>query len=186
MLATRARITTAALLLISAAAFAAGAALERAGTSSDSHATSTPAAVHSETAAGPSTASSEPTSSTTEGPAGESTPGPGEASTAHSSETLFGLNPEAPTLVALGVLVSVALAALVLLHRSRLVGAVVTVSMLAFTALDVREILHQVNESHRGLAAVAATVAVLHLGAALAAAATLRQHLGADSPTLSG
>jgi hypothetical protein len=35
--------------------------------------------------------------------------------------------------------------------------------MPAFTALDIREVAHQLNESHSGLAALAATVALLHL-----------------------
>jgi hypothetical protein len=46
--------------------------------------------------------------------------------------------------------------------------------MLAFTALDIREVTHQLNESHAGLAALAAVVATLHLLAGAAAVLTIR------------
>jgi hypothetical protein len=42
-------------------------------------------------------------------------------------------------------------------------------AMLAFTALDIREVTHQLSESRPGLAALAATVALLHLAAGAAA-----------------
>jgi hypothetical protein len=104
--------------------------------------------------------------------AGES---PATDSTEVSSETLLGVNPEAPALVALGVLLSAAFAALILTIRSRAVPALIAVTMLAFTALDIREVVHQVNESRTGLAALAALVALLHLGAAIAALGVARE-----------
>jgi hypothetical protein len=47
-------------------------------------------------------------------------------------------------------------------------------TMLAFAALDIREVTHQLNESHTGLAALAATVAMLHLLAAAFAVLSTR------------
>jgi hypothetical protein len=47
--------------------------------------------------------------------------------------------------------------------------ALVGVAMLAFAALDVREVVHQLDEHARGLALLAGTVAALHLAAAAAA-----------------
>jgi len=97
----------------------------------------------------------------------------GESSTTHaaehSSETLLGVNPEATGLVVIAVAVSLVLAALILTVRSPLLAAGVAPVMLAFTALDIREVAHQVNESHSGLAPLAATVALLHLAAGAAA-----------------
>jgi hypothetical protein len=46
--------------------------------------------------------------------------------------------------------------------------------MLTFAALDIREIVHQADESRAGLAVLAATIAALHLIAAGAAALMLR------------
>jgi uncharacterized membrane protein YidH (DUF202 family) len=66
---------------------------------------------------------------------------------------------------------SLLLAALILAAGSPLLAAGVALAMLAFTALDIRELTHQLHESRAGLAALAATVALLHL---LAAAAALR------------
>jgi hypothetical protein len=40
--------------------------------------------------------------------------------------------------------------------------------MLVFAALDVRELVHQIDESKGGLAVLAGVVAVCHLAAALA------------------
>ncbi len=68
-------------------------------------------------------------------------------------------------------MLSLLLAALILTVGSPLLAAGVALAMLAFTALDIRELAHQLHESRAGLAALAATVALLHL---LAAAAALR------------
>ena len=205
MLTTRARITTAALLIISAAAFATGAAIERGSTSKETHAepTNSGAARGASPDASPSARSTvvnpsagapskpprtpSPTPSATgDGDGGESTsatPGASTGETGHtevgenpathsaevSSETLLGVNPEAPALVTLAVFVSLAFAGLILTVRSRPVAVVIAVTMLVFTALDIREVVHQVNESRTGLALLAALVAFLHLAATIAA-----------------
>jgi NO-binding membrane sensor protein with MHYT domain len=66
------------------------------------------------------------------------------------------------------------MAALILTVGSPLVAAGVALAMLAFTVLDIREVTHQLNESHAGLAALAAAIATLHLLAAAAALLTIR------------
>jgi hypothetical protein len=110
----------------------------------------------------------------------------GETGAAHAaesqSEKLFGINPEATGLVVIAVTVSLLLAALILTVGSPLVPAGLAVAMLAFTALDVREVTHQLTESRSGLAALAATVALLHLLTAVSAMLTARAGGGrADS-----
>jgi hypothetical protein len=46
------------------------------------------------------------------------------------------------------------------------VAVVIAVAMLVFAVLDLREVFHQADEANAGLAALAAAVAALHLGAA--------------------
>jgi hypothetical protein len=55
---------------------------------------------------------------------------------------------------------------------------------LAWAALDVREVMHQLDESHPGIAIVAGVVAVLHLAAAALAGrlAARARHAGTDVP----
>lgn len=76
------------------------------------------------------------------------------------------------------MVVSLLLAALVLTVRSSLPAAVVALVMLAFTALDIRELTHQLHESRPGLAAFAATVAIVRLAAGTAALLTTRSSRG--------
>lgn len=162
MLLTLARLITAALLIASAAAFATGVTIEHHTASSESQ----PAQQHAEAGTpGESPASGEGAAS------GES---PATHAAEHGSENLLGINPEATGLVVIAVAVSLLLAALILTVGSPLLAAGVALTMLAFTALDVREVTHQLNESHSGLAALAATIAVLHLAAGAAALLTTR------------
>jgi hypothetical protein len=86
--------------------------------------------------------------------------------------------------VVTAVVVSLGLAALILTVDSPLVAAGVALAMLAFTALDIREVAHQIHEARPALAALAATVAVLHLlagAAALVAARGTRRRPGGIS-----
>jgi hypothetical protein len=86
--------------------------------------------------------------------------------------------------VVIAVVVSLGLAALILTVGSPLVAARVALAMLAFTALDIREVAHQMHEARPGLTAHAATVAVLRLlagAAALIAARGIRHHPGGIS-----
>lgn len=166
MLLTLARVITAVLLVASAAAFAVGATIERHTASTES-----PPAQHRAE-----------TGTHGENPSRENPAGSGESSATHAaeqgSEDLLGINPEATGLVVIAVVVSLLLAGLVLTVRSPLLAAGVALAMLAFTALDIRELTHQLHESRPGLAALAATVAVLHLLAAAAAFLTTRGTCG--------
>jgi len=80
-------------------------------------------------------------------------PSGGEA--AEDNELLLGVDLESPFLVALAVVLSIGMALAVLLTDKRGVMIAVTVAMLGFTLLGLREILHQTRESHAGLAALA-------------------------------
>jgi hypothetical protein len=53
---------------------------------------------------------------------------------------------------------------------------ILALAMLAFAALDIREVAHQLEEDHAGVAILAAGVAILHLAAAGLAAAHMRWH----------
>jgi hypothetical protein len=161
MLLTLARLT-AALLIASAAAFATGAAIEHHTAASETR----PALHHAEAEApGENPADAEPAAS------GES---PATHAAGQDSEDLLGINPEATGPVVLAVAVSLLAAALILTVGSPLLAPGVTLAMLAFTALDIREVTHQLSESRPGLAAFAATVALLHLLAGAAALLTIR------------
>jgi hypothetical protein len=88
-----------------------------------------------------------------------------------ASETLLGVNPESSGLLAVAVAVSLLLAAGAWwLSASPLVLGVVALAMAAFGALDIREVIHQADESRTGLMLLAALVAILHFAAALLAA----------------
>ena len=77
----------------------------------------------------------------------------------------------ATPLVALAVLAGLALSAAAisdLRHRRAFLVTVAAIA-LGWAALDVRELLHQIDESREGIAALAAVVAVVHLLAAAVA-----------------
>jgi hypothetical protein len=161
---SRLRLLVIAAILASTVAFVIGAAVERVGTRSAEQPTAHRKAPGGERGH----------ESGTEGEA-ERHAAPGEPSHPESGEELLGINPESTGLTVVAVLISLALAvAVAFLRRSVLVLVVVLVVMLAFAALDVRELLHQLDASRGGLAAVAAVVAALHLGAAAGAAALAR------------
>jgi len=95
-------------------------------------------------------------------------------SSGESSEELFGINPESAGLTAIVAAVSLLLAILLIARpRKGLLMAVVVVG-LVFAALDVREGIHQANESNTTLLAIALVTGLLHLAVAVAAAAGLR------------
>jgi O-antigen ligase len=88
----------------------------------------------------------------------------------------LGVDIEAAPFVALAVLASLGLAAAAWLRpRWLLLLLVVAATMLAFAALDVREIFHQQDESRTGLAVLAAAIAALHLAAATVAGLMSRE-----------
>jgi hypothetical protein len=116
--------------------------------------------------------------------------GPGEApsavsnpSTTASSERILGIDPESPGLVIVAVIASLLLAVAVLRRPgdARLLLAV-GLLMVAFAALDVREVVHQGNESRTGLAVLAGVVTALHLAAAAGCVTFRPDHAPATTP----
>jgi uncharacterized oligopeptide transporter (OPT) family protein len=149
---TSLRVLLAGLLVVSAVLFAVGSTLER-----HQHRTETTAATHQE------------------GSSGESG-GEGTANTETHAEkgvTLLGINTESLGLEIVAIVASLALAAAALLLRQRLVLVAIIAFALVFAAGDVRELVHQINESHAGIAAIAAILIVLHLSVAATAAVLL-------------
>jgi hypothetical protein len=109
-----------------------------------------------------------PTTNTT--PTKTAKPATEERAHSESSETLLGVNPESTGLLVVAVAVSLLLAAAVWwVGASPLVLGVVALAMAAFAALDIREVVHQADESRTGLMLLAALVALLHLAAAVLA-----------------
>jgi Flp pilus assembly protein TadB len=158
---SRLRWTLVALLVASTALFAVGVSLER--SDEDTH--------------------DEPATELTRASAGEHAEGAGEEgerrraepaghSESGESDTVLGVDVESTQLVVLAVLAGLALAALVASRFGRLRGALLAVAAiaLAWAVLDVREVVHQVDESNTGIAIVAALVTVLHVAAAATAA----------------
>jgi hypothetical protein len=90
------------------------------------------------------------------------------------TELLFGIDLESTGPVAAVISTSVLSAIVILTLDMRWLAGVIAVAMLAFAALDIREIVLQAGRERPGLAAAAAAVAVLHLLGALAVARIAR------------
>jgi len=95
---------------------------------------------------------------------------PAEHAEPHADETedVRGVNAEATPLVVLAVIAGLGLAVLASTRiggspRALLAIALIT---LAWAALDVREVVHQLDESRPGVALIAAAVAAAHLASA--------------------
>ena len=150
------------LLVVSAVLFAFGSAVER----SRSHEVAP--------AASPSVSEGQTTET-----GGETTGETGgETASAHTaeagSETLFGVNPESTGLVVVAVVLALLLAAAVWLRASRPVLLVTVVFGVVFAAFDIREALHQSNESRAGLVALAVGLAAIHLAISATGGSLLR------------
>lgn len=158
------RVLLTALLVISTAAFVIGVSVERA--SGDKHTEPAAAAASGEAAEGGQEHGAE------EGGGEEAhTETAPPAREEENSERLLGVDLEAWPFVALAAAFSLALALAVWLRLGRgLLLAVVAVAMVAFATLDVREVIHQLDESKGALALLAGVVAALHLAAAAVAA----------------
>jgi hypothetical protein len=172
------RVVLLALVLAATAAFVVGVAVERASGEAGHHDTASPAAPGKGAAAGEAHAESG-----------------GESQAAHAAGGAaaelrpLGINVEAWPFVIAAVLASLALAAAGWLHpQTPALLAAVAMAMLAFAALDIREVAHQLDIDKDGVAVLAGAVAALHLAAALVAAAMAsrgwRRHDGA--PGLAG
>ena len=163
------RWTLVALLLASTALFAVGVIAERSTANEHSEPASThigesgeptgePAGAHEE---GEGSSADEPRHA--EGAAGETH--------TETNEAVLGVNVESTPLIVLAVIFGLALAALTASRLGRLPAVLLAVAViaLAWAALDVREVVHQLDESRTGIAIVAIVVTVLHLAAALLA-----------------
>lgn len=153
------------LLVVSAIVFAVGVAIER--SQGHTEATSTGA-------------SSTAPEGSAEGEAAEHGGTTATATTTEAgntdSETLFGVNTESIPLVIFAVLVSLALAVAVVLSPKPGVLAIIFVTALAAVAFDVREAIHQADESRQTVMAFAIAAAALHAAAAaFAGVAIVRQ-----------
>jgi hypothetical protein len=163
---SRLRWTLVTLLLSSTALFAVGVIGER--SSRETH--TERAAAHAAETGGER---GEPAGAHSEGGASEATAS-GEAShvesgTEHAEgERLFGVDVESTPLVVLAVLAGLSLAALAASRIGLARGFLLTVVViaLAWAALDIREVVHQLDESRIAVAVVAIAVAALHLAVA--------------------
>jgi hypothetical protein len=166
------------LLVVSTVAFVVGVSIER--SSADTHAESAPAAESGE--AGEGSAEHAEEAGADEGHAEAAQPKADE----DGSESFFGLDYEATPFVALAAAFSLALAAAVWLRpRWALLFGAVAVGMVLFAALDVREVVHQLDESKGGLAVLAGVVAVCQLAAG-ALAVLMRRSVSALGPPARG
>jgi hypothetical protein len=160
------RWTLVGLLVASTALFAVGVIAERSRT--DTH--TEPAAAHAAETGGESGESAGAhseggeSSATTSGEAGHV-----ESTTGHAEgERLLGVDVESTPLVVLAVLAGLALAALAASRIGLARGFLLAVVLigLAWAALDIREVVHQLDESRTAVAVVAMAVAALHLAVA--------------------
>jgi hypothetical protein len=110
----------------------------------------------------------------------ESEEGHGETAsgeTGSEDERVLGVDLESTPMIVLAVIAGLGLAALTATRLGRLRGFLLAVTVIAllWAALDVREVIHQLDESRTGIAVVAMTVAVLHVAAAVVSGRLARQ-----------
>ena len=91
----------------------------------------------------------------------------------HREAKLLGINPEALSLLVIAVVASVLLAAAVWFRPLAPALIAIIGFGLVFAALDVREVLHQLDESRTSLIVIASALIGLHLLVAMLAAAAL-------------
>jgi hypothetical protein len=159
------------LLVASTALFVVGVIAERSSTDAHTEAASAHDGESGEAARGAAGAHEEGEASSA-GEAGHAEAAAGETHT-DTNEAVLGVDIESTPLIVLAVVLGLALAALVATRFGRLpaVLAAVAAVALAWAALDVREVVHQLDESRTGIAVVAIVVAVLHFAVALLAGA---------------
>jgi hypothetical protein len=99
---------------------------------------------------------------------GEAQSEPATAETESEGERVLGVDLESTPLIVLAVLAGLGLAALAATRfgRERRVLLAIAAVALVWAILDVREVVHQLDESRTGVALIAMVVAVLHLAAA--------------------
>ena len=164
------------LLVVGATLFAVGVAVERGGGDQHSESPATATTVHNEASEAGGQDGSEA--------GNESTPhieGSSSEASAHSesSEKILGINTESSGVVAVAVVLSIALAVLVIARPRRPLFLAVVAFAGAFAAFDAVEAVHQIDNSRTGVAAIAILLALAHAAAALLA----MQHAAPDSST---
>ena len=101
-----------------------------------------------------------------------------ESAVGHPESTgegkVLGIDRESTALVGLALLASLALAAALWKHPTRAVWLIVGLVAVAFAIFDVAEVVHQLDESAPGLAAIAVAVALAHASTAGISAVALR------------
>ena len=167
----RLRVVLIALLVVATAAFVVGVSVER--SQGEAHAEG---ATTAEGEAGqPAEAGHEDGAES--GEAARAEESADAAADEDKAETFLGIDYEAVPFIVLAAAFSLALAlalAVWLLSPSVPVLGLVVVAMVAFAALDGREVVHQLDEDNGGLALLAGVVAALHLGVAAVALALAR------------
>jgi hypothetical protein len=85
-----------------------------------------------------------------------------------TGERTVGVDLESTPIVALALVAGLGLAALTATRAGRLRAFLIAVALIAaaWAALDVREVVHQLEEARTDIALIAAAVAALHLAAA--------------------
>lgn len=162
-------VLAAALLVAATILFVVGTTIERSQASSGAHQETNTVERSAGEAAEHSEAEATEGEANAIGEASKENPRAGE-----SGEELFGINPESAGLTTVVALISLLLAALLVVRPSKGLLAAVAVVGLVFAALDAREVIHQANESNAGLLVMALLTGLLHLSVAVAAAAGLR------------
>jgi len=148
------------LIVLSTVAFAVGAIVEHSSGEPAAEGSGTEAPDHDEVA---------PISEGSDEPNGE--------------ETLFGTDPESTPLVVLAIVASLLLAAGCWFRPEwRWLLVVTALAMAAFAILDLREVIHQLDESDAGLASVAGAVATFHVAAAVTAVILARRSHEREAP----
>ena len=157
--------------------FVVAAALLVVGVSTEDSQSETGKAVHDETAeaTGSDKATELAAGSESGDDAGADEPVAAEPEPDHDEEErLLGVDVESPAAVTAAVIVSLGLAVGLWLRNRRWLAIVSVGVGVVFAVFDIAEIRHQLEESHTGIAALAAVVATAHLAAAVTAGLSTR------------
>ncbi len=164
---SRLRVSVAVLLVLASAIFAIGVAVER----------SQPDP-HDESASQASTNAAEGSDAREDAERLEGAAS--NESAEKSSEEFLGINTESTGLVIAAVVISLLLALAAVTVRSPLVLVLIVIVALGATTFDIMEVLHQIDESRDGVAALATLTAALHGLTALGAVGSLLSEQGRD------
>lgn len=164
------------LIVISTVAFAIGVILERSSGEPTAEGTDTEAPAHQESGGGTVEGSGEEAGGEA-GPVSE-----GSSEEPNGEESVAGIDPESTPLVVLAIVASLLLAAGCWFRPDwRWLLVVTAFAMAAFAVLDLREVIHQIDESNTGLAFVAGAVAIIHVAAAATAVLLRRRSRGREA-----